>query len=132
MAAENGMPEAMIAATKKQRPKPTHPTYIQMAKDAISSLADRKGSSIPAIQSYIAGKYTLDADIVRTHLKPALAKGLESGMFIRPKNSDAKGYTGRFKVNKVKETDEAKAKKLKEKEKLVNAKEKQTKEKVSI
>lgn len=102
-------------AETKTKTKPTHPPYIEMAKDAIVSLGDKKGASVPAIQSYIVGKYTLDADIVKQHLKPALAKGLENGALVRPKNSDAKGYTGRFKINKEKASEEAKAKKLKEK-----------------
>lgn len=121
--------ESVSAAAKKAKPKPNHPTYLEMAKDAISSLADKKGSSVPAIQSYIAGKYNLDTEIVRTHLKPALAKGLETGALVRPKNSDAKGYTGRFKVDKTKANEELKAKKQKEKEKLANEK---AKEKVKI
>lgn len=114
--------ESVVVPAKKQKPKPTHPTYFEMAKDAISSLADKKGSSVPAIQSYIAGKYNLDTDTVRTHLKPALAKGLENGTFVRPKNSDAKGYTGRFKVDKTKASEEDKAKKQKEKAKLASEK----------
>lgn len=112
-----------MAETKPAKSKPSHPTYLEMAKEAIVSLADKKGSSVPAIQTYIAGKYNLEAEVVRQHLKPALAKGLESGTFVRPKNSDAKGYTGRFKVDKAKSAEEAKAKAKKEKEKL--AKEKQ-------
>ena len=114
-----------MADTKAPKAKATHPTYLEMAKDAIVSLADKKGASVPAIQSYIVGKYSLEADTVKQHLKPALAKGLENGTFARPKNSDAKGYTGRFKVDKVKSTEEAKAKAKKEKDKL-------NKEKVAV
>lgn len=118
MAASNGV----AADKKKPRAKPSHPTYLEMAKDAITSLDDRKGATVPAITSFIAGKYTLDNETVRIHLKPALAKGLESGTFARPKNSDAKGFTGRFKVNKAKALEEAKALKLKEKVKKAKEK----------
>lgn len=102
-------------AETKTKAKATHPTYLEMAKEAIVSVGDKKGATVPAIQSYIIGKYTLDADSVKQHLKPALAKGLDNGTFVRPKNSEAKGYTGRFKVNKEKATEEAKVKAKKEK-----------------
>lgn len=113
------------AAAKKAPKVKTHPTYLEMAKEAINSLTDKKGSTVQSIQSFIAGKYTIDPDTVKIHLKPALAKGLEKGTFVRPKNSDAKGYTGRFKVNKVKANEEEKAKKAK-------LKEKEAKEKVRV
>ena len=112
-------------ATKVSKPKPSHPPFMAMAKDAISSLGDKKGSSVPSIQTYIAGNYNLDIDFVKIHLKPALAKGLENETFVRPKGSEAKGYTGRFKLNKVKETEEAKAKAKKEKEAAKKEKEKE-------
>ena len=81
-----------------------------MAKTAITDLADKKGSSVPSIQTYISGKYNLDIDFVKIHLKPALAKGIENKTFVRPRGSEAKGYTGRFKINKVKQLEEAKVK----------------------
>ena len=102
--------------TKVSRPKPSHPSFFEMAKAAIGSLADKKGSSVPSIQTYIAGNYNLELDFVKIHLKPALAKGIENGTFVRPKGSEAKGYTGRFKLDKAKQTEEAKAKAKKEKE----------------
>ncbi|KAL4239295.1 Domain in histone families 1 and 5 [Mactra antiquata] len=114
---------------KKPRPKSTHPTYLEMATEAIKSLDERKGASVPAIASFIAGKYSLDTEVVRVHLKPALAKGLEKGTLARPKNSDAKGFTGRFKVDKAKALEEEKAKKLKEK--MKQAKEKAAEKKVA-
>ncbi|XP_060560266.1 late histone H1-like isoform X2 [Ruditapes philippinarum] len=120
MAANEGTAVAKKPSTK------THPTYLEMAKEAITSLSDKKGSTVPSIQSYIAGKYAIDGDTVRIHLKPALAKGLENGTLARPKNSDAKGYTGRFKVDKAKATNEEKEKEKKKKLKEKEAKEKKT------
>lgn len=38
-----------------------HPTYFNMASDAIKTLKERKGSSRAAILKYIVGKYNLDA-----------------------------------------------------------------------
>ena len=119
MAAKSPKAEAKVA-----KPKPSHPTFFVMAKDAISSLGDKKGSSVPSIQTYIAGNYNLDIDVVKIHLKPALAKGIDNETFVRPKGSEAKGYTGRFKLNKVKETEEAKAKAKKEKDAAKKEKEK--------
>lgn len=117
-------------AESKTKVKPAHPTYLEMAKEAIVSLADKKGASIPAIQSYICGKYNLDTDSVKQHLKKALEKGLTDGVLQRPKNSDAKGFTGRFKVDREKAKEEAKAKAKKEKEKL--AKEKAVEKKAAV
>ncbi|KAH3747400.1 hypothetical protein DPMN_181826 [Dreissena polymorpha] len=110
-------PEVGAAAKKAPRPKPTHPTYIEMAKDAIATLAEPKGATVPAIVSFICGKHKLDVEVVKQHLKPALAKGITEGVFVRPKSSaDSKGFTGRFKLDKAKAAEEIKAKKKKEKE----------------
>jgi len=103
------------AAAKPKKAKANHPTYLEMAKEAIVGIGDKKGATVPAITAFIAGKYSLDVDVVRTHLKPALAKGLVEGIFARPKDSDAKGFTGRFKLDKAKATEESKAKAKKEK-----------------
>ena len=107
---ENKMAERDAAPAKSSRPKPSHPSFFLMAKTAITDLADKKGSSVPSIQTYISGKYNLDIDFVKIHLKPALAKGIENKTFVRPRGSEAKGYTGRFKINKVKQLEEAKVK----------------------
>ena len=111
-------------STKAPKEKPSRPTFLKMAQDAISSLADKKGSSVQRIQTYIAEKYNIDPDVVRVHLKPALARGLEKEIFVRPKNSDAKGYTGSFKINKTKAATEEKEKARKEKERAKKEKEK--------
>ena len=103
----------MASEGAKARAKPSHPTFLQMAKEALTELAEKPGSSVPKIQTFIAEKYSLDPDSVKVHLKPALAKGLENETFVRPKNSEAKGYTGRFKLNKAKEAEEAKKQKEK-------------------
>ncbi|WAQ96461.1 H1-like protein [Mya arenaria] len=110
------------AAKKPARPKPSHPTYLVMAKEAITALADRKGATVQAIVTYISGTYNLETDTVRQRLKPALARGMEEGYLVRPKDSDAKGFTGRFRLDKTKLAEEEKAKK--QKEKLQAAKEK--------
>ena len=107
--------DASPQIAKASRPKPSHPPFFEMAKVAIGALADKKGSSVQSIQTYIAGNYNLDIDFVKIRLKPALAKGIESETFVRPKGSESKGYTGRFKLNKIKQAEEAKAKAKKEK-----------------
>ena len=107
--------DASPQKVKASRPKPSHPPFFEMAKVAIGALADKKGSSVQSIQTYIAGNYNLDIDFVKIRLKPALAKGIENETFVRPKGSESKGYTGRFKLNKTKQAEEAKAKAKKEK-----------------
>jgi histone H1/5 len=117
---ENSNKMASEGATKAKAA--AKPTFLQMAKEALEELAEKSGSSVPRIQAYIVEKYGLEAESVKVHLKPALAKGLENETFVRPKNSEAKGYTGRFKLNKAKQAEEQK--KQKEKEKAQKAKEK--------
>ncbi|KAK3593643.1 hypothetical protein CHS0354_025534 [Potamilus streckersoni] len=106
-----------VAGSSMTKPKPvaTHPKFIEMAMDAIIELNDKKGSSVQAIGSYIVEKYKLDPEKVKQHMKPALAKGLEQGLLVRPKGSDAKGFIGRFKIYKGKLSEENKEKKKKKK-----------------
>ncbi|KAL3876992.1 hypothetical protein ACJMK2_034759 [Sinanodonta woodiana] len=109
------------AGSSMINPKAIHPKFIEMAKDAIITMNDKKGSSVQAIGTYIVEKYKLDPEKVKQHMKPALAKGLEQGILVRPKGSDAKGFTGRFKVDKDKISEEKKEKKAKEKKKTTKA-----------
>ncbi|MGH0162760.1 UNVERIFIED_CONTAM: hypothetical protein FKN15_043179 [Acipenser sinensis] len=91
----------------------THPPTLEMVTEALKALDTRKGTSVPAIRSYILAKYpTVDPARLKPLLRNALTKGIDNGTLARPVNSIATGATGRFKlaVKKViKKNKEAKA-----------------------
>ena len=65
-------------STKKSS---AHPTYAEMISSAISSLKDRTGSSRQAIAKFVCANYEVDADKAALHLRRALKKGVEDGVF---------------------------------------------------
>ena len=73
-----------------------HPTYAEMISAAILSLKDRTGSSRQAIAKYVCANYKVDADKAALHLRKALKKGLEDGVFKTARQS-GKG-AGSFKL----------------------------------
>lgn len=86
------------AAGRKVSP---HPSTIEMVKEALKELDSRKGVSAQAIRSYIKEKYTtVDETRVKFMVRKALAKGLETAVFVRPANSapTTTGAQGRFRV----------------------------------
>ena len=58
-----------------------HPTYAEMISSAISTLKDRTGSSRQAIAKFVCANYEVDADKAALHLRRALKKGVEDGVF---------------------------------------------------
>jgi histone H1/5 len=64
----------------------TKPTNSAMAKEAISALKDRTGSSLAAIKSYIATKYP-EHTLQPHFLRAALKKGVADGTFVMVKAS---------------------------------------------
>ena len=80
-------------STKKSS---NHPTYAEMISAAILSLKDRTGSSRQVIAKYVCANYQVDADKAAFHLRRALKKGLEDGVFKTARQS-GKG-AGSFKL----------------------------------
>ncbi|XP_071948063.1 uncharacterized protein [Antedon mediterranea] len=90
-----------IKKKKKAKWKPTHPNSTLMCVEAIESLKESKGSSGMAIKKYILSTYeTVRPDMVNYMVRTALTKGLQTGVFVRPKGDESGGAHGRFKVGK--------------------------------
>jgi histone H1/5 len=110
---------ATTAATKKAaKPKAktpaTHPSYVEMISSAISSLADKPGSSRIAIKKYIYGTYDIHESKgssnfnINNALKRAVTKGVlktnhyHAGLFKVVKPGKAKAAaTDRPKTSKA-------------------------------
>ena len=92
-------------STKKSS---NHPTYAEMISAAITNLNDRSGSSRQAIAKYVCANYQVDADKAAFHLRRALKKGLEDGVFKTARQS-GKG-AGSFRLAEKKKPAVKKAK----------------------
>ena len=71
-----------------------HPTYAEMISSAITTLKDRTGSSRQAIAKFVYENYEVDADKAAPHLRRALKKGVEDGVFqtARKSGKGARSY----------------------------------------
>merc|ERR1712179_144079 len=115
--AKPGPKSVKEAITKKPISKPTHPTAVAMVEAAIGNLKERSGSSLMAIKKYIATNYKVDVIRLNTHIKKALANGVEKKTLVRVKG---KGANGSFKLGKSEKKD--KLKKIAKKPKVAKAK----------
>lgn len=125
MMAESSPSKSAVAKPKLKKLTTSHPKIFDIAIEAITALNDRKGATIPGILKYAKETYPeVDPNTIRYRLKKALEKGLNEGLLVRPTGSEAKGFTGRFKVDKVKIAALKKptVKKTKEKEKTEKTK----------
>ena len=91
-------PKKTAVKAKKPVKKAEHPPVASMVDAAITSLKDRKGSSLAAIKKYIAANYKVDiaklAPFVRRYLKKAVADG-------KLNQVKGSGASGSFKLAKV-------------------------------
>ena len=94
-------------STKKSS---NHPTYAEMISAAILSLKDRTGSSRQAIAKYVCANYQVDADKAAFHLRRALKKGLEDGVFKTARQSGKGAGSFRLVEKKKKKPSVKKAK----------------------
>eukprot|EP00116_Pleurobrachia_bachei_P006710 sb/3466972/ len=99
-------PTDMSTPTKKAAPKKPaeHPLYKEMIAAAISSLANRSGSSKIAISKYISANYKV-GDRHESQLKLALLRGLKSGALVK---KTGLGCAGSFKLAAVEKKPAAK------------------------
>ena len=96
------MSDAAATPAKKAAPKAikpakpaTHPKFSEMITAAITSLKDKKGSSIQAIKKYILASYKVEEKSVGTFTKNNLKRMVESGALKQVKGS---GASGSFKL----------------------------------
>eukprot|EP01004_Peranema_trichophorum_P000885 NODE_11000_length_479_cov_12.573034_g10345_i0.p1 GENE.NODE_11000_length_479_cov_12.573034_g10345_i0~~NODE_11000_length_479_cov_12.573034_g10345_i0.p1 ORF type:complete len:143 (-),score=24.87 NODE_11000_length_479_cov_12.573034_g10345_i0:49-414(-) len=98
----------MSAATKKATKKPNHPKYLDMIKEAISTVKGPKGASRNAILKYLEAKYgTKLGPNFKTTLRTVLRKLVASNKLVPVKGS--------FKVSKAEKEKSKKTKKAKTK-----------------
>ncbi|OWF49464.1 histone H1-I-like [Mizuhopecten yessoensis] len=126
------MAESDSSPKKAVKPKmpSQHPTYLSMAVEAVTTVKDAKGVSVPAIRNFITEKYkTVDVGTLRFRLKQALAKAVEKETIVKSKATAEKPLlVSRFNLNKEKllALEKAKAKKEKAKEKAEQSTKKTT------
>ncbi|TUY72730.1 Protein B4 [Bagarius yarrelli] len=115
----------VIKPVKKVSP---HPSTMEMVKEALTVLDQRKGVSAQAIRTFIKEKYrTVDEMRLKTMVRKALVKGIDSGAFVRPASSSTTtGAQGRFRLA-VRKPKAVKSKEVKEN---VNPNVKEAKEKL--
>nr|XP_031361800.1 histone H1oo [Lonchura striata domestica] len=89
---------AAKAAGIAPRRQAHHPPTLQMVKEALQALDEKKGASAVAIRRFILAKYpTVDSIRLKYLLKRALSKGLSCGDLVRH-NLSSVGATGTFKL----------------------------------
>ncbi|KAI0244686.1 hypothetical protein L0F63_004597 [Massospora cicadina] len=106
----------------------THPKYIDMVKDALKNIKDRKGVSRPAISKYVVSNYKVPADKAKVHIKTALKRGVQNGALMQDGQrfrsaSVAKGSPKKKSIKKsVKKSSEVSEKKAAAKGKALTKK----------
>jgi hypothetical protein len=99
------------APTKKVAAKPKkvaeHPPVAQMVNEAISSLKERKGSSLAAVKKYVAANNKVDIEKLGPFIRRYLKKAVADGKLLQTKGT---GASGSFKLAKP-EKEEKKPKK---------------------
>lgn len=87
---------AAKSGSKKTRPSPTHPSWVDMIKECIAAYPEdaRSGVSRPQIKKFVEEKYKIVFDPTQlSHLSKAIGSGAEKGTFVLPK-----GPSGRIKL----------------------------------
>ena len=80
-------PAKKVAKAKKPAKPSTHPKFSEMITAAITTLKERKGSSLSAIKKYILATYKVEEKSVATFCNKNLKKMVESGAVTQTKGS---------------------------------------------
>lgn len=91
---------AASSKAMSQKKKPNHPSTADMVTAAIVHLAERGGSSLPAIKKYIANTYNLDVDKHATYIKKFLKSAVAKGSLVQ---ITGRGASGSFKLPSAKQ-----------------------------
>jgi len=86
-----------VVKAKKPAAKPTHPPVAEMVNAAITTLKDRKGSSLSAIKKYVGATYKVDAVKLAPFIRRYLVKAVTDGKLSQVKGT---GASGSFKLAK--------------------------------
>lgn len=111
---DNKKGKKAASGAKKPKAKPTHPPTSEMVTNAIKSLKERGGSSLPAIKKYLAANYKVDTEKLAPFIKKYLKGAVSGGTLIQTKG---KGASGSFKLSKSAANVKPKAKSGEEKKK---------------
>lgn len=83
--------KASSPAPSSARKRSGKPTYVEMAQDAIISLKERTGSSVPAISKWILANNvhttSVHPNTFKNRLSSSIKQGVKDGRFIKVKNS---------------------------------------------
>ena len=88
-------PAKKAPKAKKPAKPAAHPKFSEMITAAITSLKDKKGSSIQSIKKYILASYKVEEKSVATFVKTNLKRMVASGALKQVKGS---GASGSFKL----------------------------------
>ena len=72
-----------------------HPKTYDMVLSAVTTLKERKGSSLQAIKKFISAQYKIDSSKIAVYIRRALRKAVDDGSLIQTKGT---GATGSFKL----------------------------------
>ena len=119
-------PAKKAAATKvKKVAKPsTHPKFTEMITAAVTTLADKKGSSLISIKKYILATYKVEEKTVSTFAKTNIKRMVVAGALKQVKGT---GASGSFKLAEKPKVKKAAKKEAKSPKKAAKSPKKATK-----
>ena len=79
----------------KKNSSAAHPKTYDMVLSAVTTLKERKGSSLQAIKKFISAQYKIDSSKIAVYIRRALRKAVDDGSLIQTKGT---GATGSFKL----------------------------------
>jgi len=95
------MADPTHAETKKTKPKPAHhhQPWAIMITEAVTSLNERGGSSLPAIKKFVLSHNDVDDKQLTPHMRRGMNAALATGKLVQVKGH---GLNGSFKLSKKK------------------------------
>lgn len=91
-------PKKAVAKPRKPKAPAAHPPVQQMVDSAISSLKERRGSSLAAIKKYVAANFKVDIVRLAPFIRKYLKKAVVDGKLVQVKGT---GASGSFKLSQA-------------------------------